>query len=151
MYYQHLLVPFEELLSLRLSDHFALVVGCINNIWLHSLHLVDVGEKVQRLQPFISTSIISRHASSMCMWYLLRLSHEWSTGVLPGTCLKYFRAIPNLNLLHNSSSESLENSLCNATTSLVRSRKKRINYQIADCKKKHHWYSQMLHFCRRGL
>ena len=30
-YYQHLLVSFEELLSLRLSDHFALVVGCINN------------------------------------------------------------------------------------------------------------------------
>ena len=32
--YQHLLVSFEELLSLRLSDHFALVVGCINNNWL---------------------------------------------------------------------------------------------------------------------
>ena len=31
VYYQHLLVSFEELLSLRLSDHFALVVGCINN------------------------------------------------------------------------------------------------------------------------
>ena len=29
VYYQHLLVSFEELLSLRLSDHFALVVGCI--------------------------------------------------------------------------------------------------------------------------
>ena len=28
--YQHLLVSFEELLSLRLSDPFALVVGCIN-------------------------------------------------------------------------------------------------------------------------
>ena len=39
MYHQHLLVSFEELLSLRLSDHFALVVGCINNNWLsfHSL------------------------------------------------------------------------------------------------------------------
>ena len=34
VYYQHLLVSFEELLSLRLSDHFALVVGCINNNWL---------------------------------------------------------------------------------------------------------------------
>ena len=34
-YYQHLLVSFEELLSLRLSDHFALVVGCINNNWLN--------------------------------------------------------------------------------------------------------------------
>ena len=32
---QHLLVSFEELLSLRLSDHFALVVGCINNNWLN--------------------------------------------------------------------------------------------------------------------
>ena len=31
VYYQHLLVSSEELLSLRLSDHFALVVGCINN------------------------------------------------------------------------------------------------------------------------
>ena len=31
VYYQHLLVSFEELLSLRLSDHFPLVVGCINN------------------------------------------------------------------------------------------------------------------------
>ena len=31
VYYQHLQVSFEELLSLRLSDHFALVVGCINN------------------------------------------------------------------------------------------------------------------------
>ena len=31
VYYQHLLVSFEALLSLRLSDHFALVVGCINN------------------------------------------------------------------------------------------------------------------------
>ena len=29
--YQHLLVSSEELLSLRLSNHFALVVGCINN------------------------------------------------------------------------------------------------------------------------
>ena len=27
-------MSFEELLSLRLSDHFALVVGCINNNWL---------------------------------------------------------------------------------------------------------------------
>ena len=35
VYYQHLLVSFEELLSLRLSDHFALVVGCINNNWLN--------------------------------------------------------------------------------------------------------------------
>ena len=26
-------MSFEELLSLRLSDHFALVVGCINNNW----------------------------------------------------------------------------------------------------------------------
>ena len=33
--YQHLLVSFEGLLSLRLSDHFALVVGCINNNWLN--------------------------------------------------------------------------------------------------------------------
>ena len=31
VYYQHLLVSFEELLSLRLSDHLALVVGCFNN------------------------------------------------------------------------------------------------------------------------
>ena len=31
VYFQHLLVSFEELLSLRLSDPFALVVGCINN------------------------------------------------------------------------------------------------------------------------
>ena len=31
VFYQHLLVSFKELLSLRLSDHFALVVGCINN------------------------------------------------------------------------------------------------------------------------
>ena len=42
VYYQHLLVSFEELLSLRLSDHFALVVGCINNnwcnIWHHIMH-----------------------------------------------------------------------------------------------------------------
>ena len=30
VYYQHLLVSFEELLSVRLSDPFALVVGCIN-------------------------------------------------------------------------------------------------------------------------
>ena len=35
VYYQHLLVSFEELLSLRLSDHLALVVGCINNNWLN--------------------------------------------------------------------------------------------------------------------
>ena len=35
MYYQHLLVSFEGLLSLRLSDHFTLVVGCINNNWLN--------------------------------------------------------------------------------------------------------------------
>ena len=35
VYYQHLLVSFEGLLSLRLSDHFALVVGCINNNWLN--------------------------------------------------------------------------------------------------------------------
>ena len=33
--YQHLLVSFEGLLSLQLSDHFALVVGCINNNWLN--------------------------------------------------------------------------------------------------------------------
>ena len=33
VYYQHLLVSFEELLSLRLSDPFALVVGCTNNNW----------------------------------------------------------------------------------------------------------------------
>ena len=32
---QHLLVSFEELLSLRLSDRFALVVGCINSNWLN--------------------------------------------------------------------------------------------------------------------
>ena len=31
VYYQHVLVSFEELLSLRLSDPFACVVGCINN------------------------------------------------------------------------------------------------------------------------
>ena len=31
VYYQHLLVSFEGLLSLRLSDRFALVAGCINN------------------------------------------------------------------------------------------------------------------------
>ena len=30
---KHPLVSFEWLLSLRLSDHFALVVGCINNNW----------------------------------------------------------------------------------------------------------------------
>ena len=35
VYYQHLLVSFEGLLSLRLSDHFALLVGCINNNWLN--------------------------------------------------------------------------------------------------------------------
>ena len=35
VYHQHLLVSFEELLSLRLSDHFALVVGCINNNWFN--------------------------------------------------------------------------------------------------------------------
>ena len=35
VYYQHLLVSFEELLSLRLSEHVALVVGCINNNWLN--------------------------------------------------------------------------------------------------------------------
>ena len=35
VYHRHLLVSFEELLSLRLSDHFALVVGCINNNWLN--------------------------------------------------------------------------------------------------------------------
>ena len=34
VYYQHLLASFEELLSLRLRDHFALVVGCIINNWL---------------------------------------------------------------------------------------------------------------------
>ena len=34
VYYQHLQVSFEEFFSLRLSDHFALVVGCINNNWL---------------------------------------------------------------------------------------------------------------------
>ena len=28
-------MSFEGLLSLRLSDHFALVVGCINNNWLN--------------------------------------------------------------------------------------------------------------------
>ena len=39
VYYQHLLVSFEELLSLRLSDHFALVVGCINNNWLDIFEL----------------------------------------------------------------------------------------------------------------
>ena len=33
VYNQHLLVSFEELLSLRLSDPFALVVGWINNNW----------------------------------------------------------------------------------------------------------------------
>ena len=44
VYYQHLLVSFEELLSLRLSDHFALVVGCINNNWLNLVdtHTVQV-------------------------------------------------------------------------------------------------------------
>ena len=31
VYYQHILVSFQELLSLRLNDHFTLVVGCINN------------------------------------------------------------------------------------------------------------------------
>ena len=35
VYYQLLLVSFEQLLSLRLSDHFALVVGSINNNWLN--------------------------------------------------------------------------------------------------------------------
>ena len=35
VYYQHLLVTFEELLSLRLSDPFALVVGGINNNWIN--------------------------------------------------------------------------------------------------------------------
>ena len=30
-YYHHLLVSFEKLLSLRLSDPFALIMGCINN------------------------------------------------------------------------------------------------------------------------
>ena len=35
VYYQHLLVSFEELLSLWLSDTFALVVVCINNNWLN--------------------------------------------------------------------------------------------------------------------
>ena len=39
VYYQHLLVSFEELLSLRLSDHFALVVGCIKNNWLNLWNL----------------------------------------------------------------------------------------------------------------
>ena len=37
VYYQHLLVSFEELLSLRFCDHFALVVGCINHNWLNDL------------------------------------------------------------------------------------------------------------------
>ena len=35
VYYQHLLVSFEELLSLWVSDPFALVVGWINNNWLN--------------------------------------------------------------------------------------------------------------------
>ena len=33
--YQHLLVLFQELLSVRLSDPFTLVVGWINNNWLY--------------------------------------------------------------------------------------------------------------------
>ena len=33
VFYRHLLVSFEELLSLRLSDRFALLVGWINNNW----------------------------------------------------------------------------------------------------------------------
>ena len=40
VYYQHLLVSFEGLLSLWLSDHFALVVGYINNNWLYVLSWV---------------------------------------------------------------------------------------------------------------
>ena len=35
VYFQHLLVSFEELLSLRLSDPFVLVVGWINHNWLN--------------------------------------------------------------------------------------------------------------------
>ena len=42
VHYQHLLVSFQELLSLRLSDHFAFVVGCINNNWWNCLILTEL-------------------------------------------------------------------------------------------------------------
>ena len=41
VYYQHLLFSFEELLSLRLSDPFALIVGWINNRCLNLIYICD--------------------------------------------------------------------------------------------------------------
>ena len=54
VYYQHLLVSFEELLSLWLSDPFALVVGCIKNNWLKLWKKIRVRcSKVFRLLTII--------------------------------------------------------------------------------------------------
>ena len=64
VYYQHLLVPFEELLSLRLSDHFALVVGCINNNWLN-LWKKDACKVFTGISPPLQKN----HISVSKIWY----------------------------------------------------------------------------------
>ena len=65
MYYQHLLVSFEELLSLRLSDHFALVVGCINSNWLN---LWKKKMRVRCSQAFHFLSDLSLAVARLSLW-----------------------------------------------------------------------------------
>ena len=51
VYYQHLLLSFEELLSLRLSDPFALVAGWINNNWRNHEVVVGVENAFWQARP----------------------------------------------------------------------------------------------------
>ena len=90
VYYQHLLVSFEGLLSLRLSDHFALVVGCINNNWLN-LWKKDAFKVFTGISPPLwkgkeanpSTSISACSGCRpwvahciVCMWIVVRVENQ---------------------------------------------------------------------------
>ena len=111
VYYQHLLVLFEELLSLWLSDYFALVVGCINNNWLNlwkkdvckvftgispPLWAVDLLCCQECLDGYLLSSACScnRHADS-CYSFISNLTanqtrdadfHGSPRGILTATC-----------------------------------------------------------------
>ena len=60
-------MSFEGLLSLRLSDHFALVVGCINNNWLN-LWTKDACKVFTGISP------------SLCVGLLLSLTERFVYG-----------------------------------------------------------------------
>ena len=56
---------FEELLSLRLSDPFALVVGCINNNWLSLDDYTKAKLLMHRITHYLNWHMDSRFSQSL--------------------------------------------------------------------------------------